>query len=923
MGSRRISSWAAALLLAASPSFAASTPADVAREYVKANKQALGLTGSDINEMSVASEVPSAHNGVTHVYLQQSHRGIPVHAGILTVNVAADGTVISAGNRFVSGLAASAGGQNARKAAADAARAALGHVNLKPRSEVRAVEHRGGPRDTTILTAGGVAEQPIEASLLWLPVAGKVRLAWGVEIEESSGNHSWLAFVDAETGESLGQEDRVIHDEARAIANAIAHATPASSSVVPSFAATDGAVYNVYPMPYGGPLDTGRMLVANAANPLASPFGWHDVDGIAGAEFTVTRGNNVHAYADRDNNNVPDAGSDPDGGAGLLFDYPMDLAKKPLDSQAAMVTNLFYWNNVMHDVTYVYGFNEAARNFQQNNFGKGGVGNDSVQAEAQDGSGRNNANFNTNRDGVRPRMQMFEWRSSAPNPVVVHPPSAAAGNYAGPMAGFGESLTTTGPIRGEVVYIGRGCDPAFQNGQPLDPYLANPAGKIALVDRGSCEFQAKVRKAEVNGAIMVIVANNAAGPASAMGGANPLIRIPSIQVTLEHGDLFRANVPFDVTISDGTGGVPDRDSDLDAGVIAHEYGHGISNRLTGQGFSCLGNAEQMGEGWSDFFGMTLTARTGDTSLTARGVGTYVSFQPADGNGIRPTAYSTDMDVNPSTYASLADTVNISQPHGIGYVWNTMLWEMYWNLVDKHGFNQNLYAPWNTGGNNLAIQLVIDGMKFQACRPGFVDGRNAILAADVALTQGANRCEIWRAFAKRGLGASASQGSSNDRGDGVAAFDLPASCTSATFGGFVAPVENAPAVNSANAGSTVPLKFALQGTYAAIDSQPVDCTSLVANGVAPSPLQTIGSPAQSGTEHHLNWKTDASFAGTCRKVTIRIPAAQNAVAYFRFVLAPAVPYGERPARGAPLFRFRDAESARAARGRRRSGAGSGP
>ena len=106
------------------------------------------------------------------------------------------------------------------------------------------------------------------------------------------------------------------------------------------------------------------------------------------------------------------------------------------------------------------------------------------------------------------------------------------------MAGFGESLTTTGPISGEVVYIGRGCDPAFQTSvppQPLDPYLADPAGKIAIIDRGSCEFQAKVRKAEVNGAIMVIVANNIAGPPTAMGGANPLIEIPSVMVSQSDG----------------------------------------------------------------------------------------------------------------------------------------------------------------------------------------------------------------------------------------------------------------------------------------------------------------------------------------------------------------------------------------------------
>ena len=886
MGSRRYSSWVAAAVLAVAPvTLALAAPADVARDYVKAHKQSFGLTGNDVNEMIVSSEALNSQSGVTHVYLQQAHRGIPVHAGILTVNVGANGAVVSAGSRFVSGLASAVAGQNPRKAAADAAKAAVGHVKLKPTSDIRAIEQRGGPRETTILTDGGVARQPIEAALLWLPVAGRVRLAWGVEIDENSGDHSWLAFVDAETGESLGQEDRVIHDDARAIADAIAHREAAPSNVVPSFAPTDGARYNVYPMPYGGPLDTDRILVENAADPAASPFGWHDTNGAAGAESTFTTGNNVDAYADRDNNNVPDPNSRPNGGAALHFDFAMDLTRRPLDSQAAMVTNLFYWNNVMHDVTYGYGFDIVSGNFQTNNYGVvlANAANDSVQAEAQDGSGRNNANFNTNRDGIRPRMQMFEWRSSAPNFVAVQPPSSIAATYPGPMAGFGESLTTTGPISGQVVYIGRGCDPAFQAGQPLDPYLASPSGKIALIDRGSCEFQAKVRKAELNGAIMVIVANNLAGPATAMGGANPAIKIPSVMVSQDDGNLFRPNTPFNVIISDGTGGVPDRDSDLDAGVIAHEYGHGISNRLTGGRLvtGCLNNAEQMGEGWSDFFGMTLTARSTDTALTARGVGTYVSFQPADGNGIRPTAYSTDMAVNPSTYASVADTVNISEPHGIGYVWNTMLWEMYWNLVDKHGFNQDLYAPWNTGGNNLAIQLVMDGLKMQVCRPGFVDGRNAILAADAALTQGANQCEIWRAFAKRGLGIDASQGLSSNRSDGVAGFALPASCTSAAFGGFLPPVENAPAVNNVNAGQTVPVKFSVTGAVTAIDSQAVDCSSFTATGEAPSALQTVGAPAQTATQYHLNWKTDASFAGTCRKVTVRLPAAENAVAYFRF------------------------------------------
>src|SRR3990172_3920396 len=230
--------------------------------------------------------------------------------------------------------------------------------------------------------------------------------------------------------------------------------------------------------------------------------------------------------------------------------------------------------------------------------------------------------------------------------------SAPRGVYWGPRAGLGESLVTTGPIPGEVVYVGRGCPAgSISPVSPADPYLADPAGKIAMIDRGVCTFVSKVRRAELAGALTVIVVNNIPGPAIGMGGADPAIQIPSVMITLDDGNLFKANLPFTATIADGTGGAPDRDSDLDAGVISHEYGHGISNRLTGgpATVACLNNAEQMGEGWSDYFALVLTTRPSDTRAVPRGVGTYVTYQPADGVGIRPTPYSTSMAVNPSTY----------------------------------------------------------------------------------------------------------------------------------------------------------------------------------------------------------------------------------------------------------------------------------
>jgi extracellular elastinolytic metalloproteinase len=202
----------------------------------------------------------------------------------------------------------------------------------------------------------------------------------------------WDINVDAENGKTWSRTTWTSRDNYRVFASNVA--SPNHTSPLP-------------------PAD-GRVLVTNPANPVASPFGWHDTNGAAGAESTLTQGNNVQAYTDVDANNTPDANSSPNGGANLVFDFPLNLTLAPSGYRPAAVTNLFYLNNIMHDVQYQYGFDEASGNFQMNNYGRGGVGNDSVRAEAQDGSGTNNANFSTPPDGSRPRMQMFTWTS--PNP---------------------------------------------------------------------------------------------------------------------------------------------------------------------------------------------------------------------------------------------------------------------------------------------------------------------------------------------------------------------------------------------------------------------------------------------------------------------------------------------------------------------------
>lgn len=295
-----------------------------------------------------------------------------------------------------------------------------------------------------------------------------------------------------------------------------------------------------------------------------------------------------------------------------------------------------------------------------------------------------------------------------------------------------------------------------------------------MIRRGDCEFGFKVRNAETQGAIAVIMVNNVAGNPIVMGPGDDgeFVTIPSIMVgqtdgeaiitALDNGDTVNASIYEPIKI----------DGNYDNGVIAHEYGHGISNRLTGGPLNvdCLGNNEQMGEGWSDWFGLMITMKSSDLATDGRGIGTYDSDQDIDGPGIRPARYSTDFAINDFTYADTNDTANVSVPHGVGFVWCTMLWDLTWAYIDKYGFDTDFYS--GSGGNNKVMQLVMDGLKLQACEPGFIDGRNALLMADMALTGGENQCLIWEVFSARGLGIAADQGLNSSRTDQLEDFTVP-------------------------------------------------------------------------------------------------------------------------------------------------------
>jgi len=165
-------------------------------------------------------------------------------------------------------------------------------------------------------------------------------------------------------------------------------------------------------------------------------------------------------------------------------------------------------------------------------------------------------------------------------------------------------------------------------------------------------------------------------------------------------------------------------------------------------------------------------------------------------GIRNYVYSNDTTVNPSTYKTL-DGPGYWGVHAIGEVWAEILWIVEQGLIAKHGFGKTLFPPIPLAdgtlpdndfyqansttipahGNTLIFQLVLSGMKLQPCRPSFFDARNAIIQADEVLTGGANKCELWKGFASRGLGPYAKIRGGTPWGGGVRTNDnnLPVEC----------------------------------------------------------------------------------------------------------------------------------------------------
>ncbi|SIR20099.1 T9SS-dependent M36 family metallopeptidase [Chryseobacterium indoltheticum] len=747
------------------------------KNYISQNKLR-EYKKSDLNQFVIDNVDSSKSLSSDVVKIQQTYNGLPVYGTVATVLVK-NNTVTYFNDNFIKDYKStgSATASLSKKAALDKIAADLGKNEI---SDLPLLDFFQQGQNKHVAAKQRLVYSSDEK--------GNLKLAYEFLVHEPKTSNHWNYVIDANSGEVISKlnlnlscnfhEDAYSH-ESQAVA------LPQNKEYYPDnnnslLLSADNASYNVFALPVEAPTFAARSLITNPWILTSSPEGWHS-NGVT--HYTITRGNNAYAYDDKDDDEAT-FGSSPDGGATRNFNFPYDPNTKAINNLSAATTNLFYISNMMHDVFYKFGFTEAARNFQSNNFGNGGLDDDEVFAQSQDGGGYNNANFASYPDNYNPVMQMYLWIGS--NRVLFYnaPTDATSRVVNGGVAQFGQPLDDMG-ITGDVKLA-----------SVIDGCTALPAGelagKIGLIERGgvsTCTFASKVKNAQNAGATGVIIYNNVANGSTLgnMGGTDATVTIPSILITNSEGEYIKAKLAANTPVNVDLRLDAKYDGSFDNGIVSHEYGHGISNRLTGTGYNCLNSGsskEQMGEGWSDFFALMLTNKPGDNASVARGIGTYASGQGITGSGIRPAKYSPDFAVNDYTYTDTNGMEYnngqgiVPDVHSIGFVWATMLWDLNWEYVAKYGYASNVTSS-TTSGSARVLQLVTDALKLQACNPTFVDGRNAILQAEMATTGGADKCMIWRTFAKRGLGVNASAGSKTSINDQTQDFTVPAECVLST------------------------------------------------------------------------------------------------------------------------------------------------
>lgn len=327
------------------------------RALLAANAQRFGLERRDLNTLNPIRDYTSRSTRIRHVLFDQVVDGIPVFDSLIAVHVLADGTIA----RVTSNAASIEGRVSSANITAERAREeAAGH-------------------------AGSALEAAEAASLTWLPVEGTLRLAWHSVVSMADASDLFDILIDAQTGDLLLRRSRVHYTEGSGrVPQGSAMASLDPRRPDPSPMGADGALACPPPVNY-------------AVRSLSAPY--RDAATVLSNSGHL-EGNNVKVFRGA----VGESAEGTWDGHRWLFDFPFNSAE-------SAETALFFAMNFAHDFYYDLGFDEAAGNFQMDNFGRGGVGGDPVRAKAR-AAGRNNANYVNAPDGKSPAINMFLWDST-------------------------------------------------------------------------------------------------------------------------------------------------------------------------------------------------------------------------------------------------------------------------------------------------------------------------------------------------------------------------------------------------------------------------------------------------------------------------------------------------------------------------------
>ena len=411
------------------------------RDFVTQNGSLFGLDHLQAAELTVAADYTNPDGNMSFTHLEQRINGIPVFAAEVKAGFDNDGAMVRILNNLAPELDYNAVAKNFGDPAA-AVRAAAGNMGL---DGTKMALEPDRVASTNLKTVFGSGDWATTAEKMYFPTEPGVAVpAWRVLIWQPVD--TYYVIVDAASGTMLWRKN-ITNDQTQAAtydvyrnANAYIDVADNPAPLTPGPTSPNGAQ---------GALIS-RQSVTLVGNEGANSFnsnGWI-TDGT-----NITDGNANEAGIDRngiDGVDAPQIGSpnrvftstwNPPPGNPSPGDAPLTA-----QAQRGAVIQMFYVMNRYHDELYKRGFTEAARNFQHNNFGRGGAQNDRIRSEGQDSGGTNNANFSTPADGGRGRMQMYLWTGPTPDrdgtgdaEIIIHEVTHGTSNR---LIGNGSGLLT-------------------------------------------------------------------------------------------------------------------------------------------------------------------------------------------------------------------------------------------------------------------------------------------------------------------------------------------------------------------------------------------------------------------------------------------------------------------------------------------------